>query len=91
MFFLKSLQQQKQRLLVKLEREQLLLSLLPELSMNILELTKSKGRITIAEILVLTQANRNTVKKHLEALVSKNYLVKNGSGKNTWYQMGLLS
>lgn len=91
MFFLKSLQQQKQRLLVKLEREQLLLSLLPELSMNILELTKSKGRITIAEILVLTQANRNTVKKHLEALVSKNYLVRNGSGKNTWYQMGLLS
>lgn len=80
----------KQRLLVKLEREKLLLTQLPDLSMKILVLSKSRGRISIAEILVLTQANRNTVKKHLEALVAKNYLVKNGFGKSTWYQIGLL-
>ncbi len=87
-FFLKSLQQQKQRLLVKLEREQLLLSQLPDLSIKILDLAKSRGRISISEILILTQANRNTVKKHLESLVAKNYLTKNGFGKSTWYQIG---
>ncbi len=46
------------------------------------------NRISIAEILILSQANRNTIKKHLESLVAKNYLNKNGFGKSTWYQIG---
>lgn len=86
-FFLKSLRQQKQRLELKLEREKILLNKLPELSLLILELTKSRGRITIKEIVAITNANRNTIKKHLESLVDNNYLNKNGVGKGSWYSL----
>jgi Fic family protein len=84
-FFLKALQHQKKRLEVKLEKEKLLMAALPELSLQILELLKARGRITISNVVTLTNANRNTVKKHLENLVSNNYLQQNGTGKGTWY------
>lgn len=84
-FFLKALKQQKQRLEVKVEREKLLLGQLPELSLKILDLAKSRGRITISDAVTLTNANRNTIKKHLENLVSTNKLLKHGTGKGTWY------
>ncbi len=84
-FFLKALKQQKHRLEVKVEREKLLLGQLPELSRKILELAKSRGRVTIGELVVLTNANRNTIKKHLENLVETNQLSKHGTGKGTWY------
>jgi len=87
LFFLKTLQQQKQRLAIKLDQEHLLLTQLPELAQKILELTKSRGRITISEVVILTGANRNTVKKSLEMLVDKNLLVKRGVGKGTWYAL----
>ncbi len=87
LFFLKALQRQKQRLEGKLEREKLLLTQLPELSLQILELVKSRGRITVKEIVTLTNANRNTIKRHLENLVEKNYLQQNGTGKGTWYSI----
>ncbi len=85
LFFLKALQRQKQRLEGKLEREKLLLGQLPELSSQILELVKSRGQITVKDIVTITNANRNTIKKHLETLVEKNYLQQNGTGKGTWY------
>lgn len=88
LFFLKALKQQKQRLEVKLEREKLLLDQLPELSLKILELVKSRGRITISDVVVLTEANRNTIKKHLEALADDKHLLKHGIGKGTWYSLG---
>ncbi len=87
MFFLKTLKQQKQRLETKLQREKLLMTQLPELSLQILELVKSRGRITNSEVVAITTANRNTVKKHLESLVDLNYLQKNGVGKGTWYSL----
>lgn len=86
-FFLRSLKQQKQRLEVKLEREKLLMAQLPELSLQILELVKSRGRITNNDAVTLTGANRNTVKKHFENLVEQNHLQKNGVGKGTWYSL----
>lgn len=86
-FFLKSLKQQKQKLEVKVEREKLLLTQLPELSIKILELVKSKGRITNSDVVALTNANRNTVKKHLETLVETKQLVQHGTGKGTWYAL----
>ncbi len=87
LFFLRALRQQKHRLEVKLEKEKLLLGQLPELSLQILELIKSRGRITNSEIVTITKANRNTVKKHLEALVAAQHLQKNGTGKGTWYSL----
>lgn len=88
LYFLKALKQQKQRLEVKVEREKLLLGQLPELSLKILELAKSRGRITISDIVTLTNGNRNTIKKHLEILVVRKQLVKHGTGKGTWYSLG---
>lgn len=87
LFFLKALKQQKQRLEAKLEKEKLLLTQLPALSLQILELTKSRGRITRNEIVVLTNSKSNTVKKHLEQLVINQHLQKNGIGKATWYSL----
>ena len=87
LFFLKALRQQKQRLEAKLEREKLLMSQLPELSLAILEFVQSRGRITVKDIVSLSNANRNTVKKHLENLVENNYLEQNGVGKGTWYSL----
>lgn len=86
-FFLNALNHQKQRLAVKLEREKLLLAQLPELSLKILEIAKSRGRITVKEAVAITNANRNTIKKHLESLVENKHLQKNGVGKGTWYRV----
>lgn len=61
-YFLRALQQQKQRLEKKIERERLVLGTLPELSLQIVEAVKERGRMTIGEIVNLTGANRNTVK-----------------------------
>jgi Fic family protein len=85
LFFLRALRQQKQRLEAKIAKEQLLMVLLPQLSLQILELVKSRGRITNSDIVAITNANRNTVKKHLETLVGDQYIQKNGTGKATWY------
>ena len=84
-YLLRALQQQKRRLEKKIERERIILGTLPELSLQILDLVKERGRITIADVVALTGANRNTVKKHLAALVDTNHLSQNGVGKGTWY------
>ncbi|RYF98788.1 MAG: Fic family protein [Chitinophagaceae bacterium] len=84
-FFLQSLKKQKDRLQVKMDREKMLAANLPELALQITELVKSTGRITIKELVSLTKGNRNTIKKHLELLVNNNHIVKNGEGKGSWY------
>src|SRR5690606_38155052 len=84
-YFLRALQQQKCRLEKKIERERLVLGSLPELSLQIIDAVKERERITIAEIVNLTGANRNTVKKHLANLVEANQLTQHGAGKGTWY------
>lgn len=84
-FFFQCLQRQKKHLEVKLEKEKILLEMLPKLSLQVLELLKSHGRLGISEIAVLTKANRNTLKKTLSALVKENYIERNGKGKATWY------
>ena len=85
MYFLRTLQQQKERLERKLEHERILARTLPTLSTQILDLVKERGRITISEIVALVGANRNTIKKQLKVLVDANYIVANGVGKGTWY------
>ena len=84
-YFLCSLQQQKKNLEKKIERERLVIDKLPELSVQILELAKEHGKITIGQVVTITSANRNTVKKHLQSLVSANHLAQHGTGKGTWY------
>ncbi len=84
-FFLKSLQQQKTRLEKKIEHERLILGNLPELSVQILELCREHGRVTIAEATKVTGANRNTIKDHIKALKRVGHLVQHGAGRGTWY------
>jgi Fic family protein len=86
-FFLRALQQQMRRLAKKVEREKLILSPLPELSLQILEHVRSHGRITVAEAVALTGASRNTLKVHFRSLVDKNHLVLHGSGRGAWYAL----
>ncbi len=85
LYFLRSLQQQKQRLEKKLERERITAASLAPLSIQVLELASQHGRLTIGQIVALTGANRNTVKKHLHTLVATNHLAQHGRGKGTWY------
>lgn len=84
-YFLRALQQQKNRLEKKIERERIVIDRLPALSVQILELAKEHGKLTIGQVVAITDANRNTVKKHLQSLVSANHLEQHGTGKGTWY------
>ena len=86
-FFLQALASQVKRLEAKVEREKIILSVLPELSIQILELTKERGRVSVADIVSVTQANRNTVKAHLKKLVEANHLAQHGSGRGVWYAL----
>ena len=88
MYFLRTLQKQKARLETKIQREKMLIEALPELSLQILELANAHGRLTTAQIVQITGANRNTVKKHLQALVAAQHLTQHGKGKGTWYGRG---
>lgn len=85
LYFLRALQQQKKQLEIKIERERIVVDDLPELSVQILEIAKDQDKVTIGQIVKLTQANRNTIKKHLQSLVSANHLAQSGIGKGTWY------
>lgn len=84
-FILNALAQQKARLEKKIERERLVLGDLPDLSVQVLELTRERGRITVAEAAKLTGANRNTIKDHLSALTRAGHLARHGKGRGTWY------
>ena len=86
-FFLQSLKKQKDILLRKVEREQLL-EKLPRVSEQILVLAKERGRLTISEAVTLLALNRNTAKLHLKQLVQKGYLKQQGTGKASWYSSG---
>jgi predicted HTH transcriptional regulator len=84
-FFLRALQQQKTRLEKKMERERLILGDLPELSVQILELCREHGRVTVAEAAKVTGANRNTIKDHLKALTKAGHIERHGAGRGSWY------
>jgi Fic family protein len=69
LFFLRALQQQKERLAKKIEREKLVVSSLPEHSVQILDYAREHGSVSIGEIAKLTGVSRNTLKKHFRQLV----------------------
>lgn len=84
-FFLRALQRQKQRLEKKMEREQIILGDLPELSVQILELARERGRVTVMEAARVSGASRNTIKEHLKALIGQGHLTLHGAGRGAWY------
>ena len=86
-FFLMALQAQKKRLEKKVERERVLLGDLPELSVQILDLARDRGRVTVADIATDTGASRNTIKAHLKSLTAAQHLERHGAGRGTWYAL----
>jgi Fic family protein len=86
-FFLRALQQQKCRLEKKIERERIILGDLPELSVQILELARERGRVSVAEVVKVTGISRNTVKVHLRVLADQRHLTRHGAGRGAWYAL----
>jgi Fic family protein len=87
-FFLRSLAEQVRRLEKKVEREKIVLAKLPELSLHIVEFAREHGRVTMADAVKLTEANRNTLKQHFRNLVARGHLEQRGSGRGAWYELG---
>ena len=86
-FFLRSLAEQVRRLENKVEREKIVLASMPELSLQIVELAREHGRVTMAEAIKLTGASRNTLKQHFRALVERGTLSQHGRGRGVWYDL----
>ena len=87
LFFLRALQQQMKRLAKQVERERIVLSAMPELSVQIVEYAREHGRVTIGDVVTLTRGNRNTLKQHFRQLLKKGHLVMHGSGRGAWYTL----
>ena len=75
------------RLAKKVEREKIVLSAIPELSVKILEYAREHGRVTIGDIVTLTGTSRNTLKQHFRQLLEKGHLVMHGRGRGAWYRL----
>lgn len=84
-FFLHALVKQTQRLTKKVEREKLVFSAIPALSLNILEYAKEHGRVSIGNMVDLSGVSRNTLKIHFRSLVEKGFIEQRGGGRSTWY------
>jgi Fic family protein len=87
LFFMRALQQQKQRLSVKVEREKMTLAVLPELAVNILDYVRDQGRVTTRDMVHTVGASPNTLKSTFSSLVKKGLLVRQGGGRSTWYRL----
>jgi predicted HTH transcriptional regulator len=79
---------QKERLEHKIKRERLILGSLPELSQQLLELCRERGRLTVGEGAAATGKNRNTIKDHIKSLAKAGHLERHGAGRGTWYSLG---
>ena len=86
-FFLRALQKQMIKLAKKVDREKIVLSVLPELSLQILEYAREHGRVSAGDMIRLKGVSRNTLKQHFRLLVKKNHLVLHGGGRTTWYTL----
>ena len=86
-FFLRTMQQQVKVLHKKVEREKIVLSTLPELSVQILEYAREHGRVTMSDAITITGSNRNTIKEHFRSLTKKGHLNMRGKGRGVWYSL----
>jgi Fic family protein len=85
LYFLRALDQQMKRLRGKVEREKMVLAALPALQVRILEQVRVHGRVTIGEMVKVTDTSRNTLKQHFRQLVAQGHLALHGSGRGAWY------
>jgi Fic family protein len=89
-FFLRCLKRQKDGLAVRLNiqrAEQDDETALSDLARQVLRALRDQERQTIAQIEALTGANRNTLKKCLQALVRTGRIRQYGKARATWYRV----
>jgi Fic family protein len=86
-YFLSALCNQKEKLEAKIKRERILLGELPALSVSILEIVRTHGRVTVNDTVKTTGASRNTIKDHIASLHSSGILQRHGAGRGTWYSL----
>ncbi len=86
-FFLEALSKQKKKLEHKIKRERLILGDLPELSVQILEIAREHGRVTVNDAVKATGSSRNTIKDHIKNLRTNGHLKRHGAGRGTWYSL----
>lgn len=87
LFFLQALDQQKNHLAAKIERERIIVAQLPELSARILDFAREHGRVSAGDMVRLAGASRNTLKQQFRQLVERGYLMRHGGGRTTWYTL----
>jgi predicted ArsR family transcriptional regulator len=80
------MQKQKVMLEAKMKVE-LATTKMPRLSLQIVELVKSRGPTSVGEAATTLGANRNTVKVHFRNLVNDGYLEREGVGRGMRYRM----
>jgi Fic family protein len=86
-FFLRAMQQQKRRLEGKVDMEKLLTAHQPLVAVQILDVVRKRGRMTMGQAVEETGASRSTLRDHLRALVEQGRLVRYGQGKGSWYAL----
>lgn len=84
-FFLRCLVAQKNVLARRVERERLLTSLSP-LEEQVLRLARERGRLALAEAVLLTKGNRNSLKRTFSVLVERGDLRLLGAGRGARYE-----
>lgn len=86
-YFLGALRSQKRALDEKVRREKIVLDALPPLSVQILDIVRTQGRVTVSEAAKITGTSRNTVKDHLKALTDGGHLALHGAGRGSFYAL----
>jgi len=86
-YFLGAMKSQKRALEEKIQSEKILLDSLPPLSMQILDIARTQGRVTVADAATISGVSRNTVKDHIKALTENGHLLRYGAGRGTWYAL----
>ena len=87
LFFLRSLQKQKNHLEHKIAHAKSFLLHMPEVSAQIMTLLDKHGRLTISQFEKMSALNRNTLKKHVSNLVAGKHILRHGKGKSCWYTL----
>jgi Fic family protein len=84
-FFLGSVKKQAEILAQKIDQETSLQERLSWQESEILALFTDRDHLSISEIVEGTGGNRNTLKKHVGALVDKGLLLRHGRGRGVYY------
>jgi len=85
LFFLRCLSRQKDNLNAKIQLEQQRVESSSPLAAAVLRLLDESGRITLAEAVQATGANRNTLKVKMNELVESGLMHRQGRGRGVFY------